>query len=187
MRMKSFLTTGFTIAAILGMGLLSVAQAIPMLDPCSGGDCVQIGPVPGNDNATNVSTELGYDVTELFKSDPPGSDGSGVVVNDDGDMLSGDWTSLVDIAAVVVKAGDNFMIQDYWQNGAGSFATSGLWSTWPLVVGQNQNQPEVSHITFFTFDDGGTVPGGEIPEPGTILLLGTGLMGLGIWRLKRKQ
>jgi len=40
---------------------------------------------------------------------------------------------------------------------------------------------------FIPTDDGGTTPTDPIPEPASILLLGSGLVGLAAWRLRRRQ
>jgi len=50
-----------------------------------------------------------------------------------------------------------------------------------------ENNPGSHDVTWKTGDDGGGGGGGEnvVPEPGTFLLLGAGLMGLGLYGRKR--
>lgn len=181
--MKSTNLLTICVFGLVAFGFASNANAIPNLDPCTAG-CTQSGPHAGNDDAAGVSALLPFTVTQLFKSDPPGDNGNGVIVNVDSDQYSGGWSSLVTIAAVVVKAGPNFLIQDY-TNGTGvGGAMGGIWSTSPLVVGQNNRQPGVSHVTFFTTNGG---PPTQTPEPGTLFLMGSGLAGLGLWRWKTKK
>jgi hypothetical protein len=54
--------------------------------------------------------------------------------------------------------------------------TTGTWFT-PLVG--NDNPSALSHISFY--DTGG----GDVPEPGTLLLAGAALAALGIMRRRR--
>jgi len=173
---------GFSIVVLLTLGLANTVAATPMLDPCNGGDCTVLGLFTGTDSAETISGIVGMSVTEIFKSDPPGLDGSGVTVTVDADMYSGTWSSLsYYIDFVVVKAGNEYLIQDYLNLTGGGLATSGLWSTFGLE--NNGQQFEISHITFYAKTDGLSA----IPEPSTILLLGSGLVGLIGYRWKKSQ
>ena len=122
-------------------------------------------------------------VTEIFKWESPWLDGSGVTVTVDPDMYSGTWSSLsYYIDFVVVKAGKEYLIQDYLNLPGGGSATSGMWSTFGLE-NNNGNQLAISHVTFYAKTDGLSA----IPEPSTMLLLGSGLAGLIWYRWKKAQ
>ncbi len=79
----------------------------------------------------------------------------------------------------LVKDGNNTPNQyvfnlNNW-DGKETIHTIGLWP----------NKGSISHVSIFTGDR--NIPPGQVPEPGTIFLLGSGLVGVGFWRWKTKK
>ncbi len=134
-------------------------------------------PNPGGlDNEVNVEAAIqsaGFvftDLTLLGKSD--GGYGSAV------SGKSGIW-NIPDFANfITVKGANSFNL----------FAvipasTSGSWDTLDLTNGGGK-QAGVSHISYWS-TQGGLPSGGQVPEPATLVLFGTGLVGFGLWRFKK--
>lgn len=104
---------------------------------------------------------------------------SNLIYDDDDDLIGGDWAWTSDVGELfptimLLKAGDNFLIQSVAGLLSGTFSTLGL------LEGKN-----LSHISFYdTAGGGSTTP--EIPLPAGILLLISALGGLGFLARFRK-
>ncbi|MDH3772181.1 MAG: PEP-CTERM sorting domain-containing protein [Nitrospirota bacterium] len=68
-------------------------------------------------------------------------------------------------------------------NGTEQIVGSGFWS--------DPTQGSISHVGIYTKDGTGNGPGGDLsgtmPEPATTLLIGSGLLGFGLWRWSHKK
>lgn len=124
-------------------------------------------------------------VTEIYKVDK-GQEKEGyplVVVYDNGNK-SGTWSITAQgqsLGFYGVKAATELAI--YYVDPA---QTSGIWTTAHLLTpnaneeNQNkENQPQISHLS------AASVSSTPVPEPGTVLLLGAGLLGLALYGRKR--
>jgi hypothetical protein len=142
---------------------------------------------PINDNLVNVDDleglveqETGLSSVELDfydkveEPDLVGENGDLTITYGAGDV-SGTWTSSVPIEFYIVKSSTEWAM--YWLE---ELASSGDWSTGHLL--NNGGTPQISHLTAL---NPGDTPPPVVPEPSTILLLGAGLLGLGVYSRKR--
>jgi hypothetical protein len=93
---------------------------------------------------------------------------------------SGDWNSTwAGVDYVSVKGGTSFAVYSVDHFGSGSWTTDAL-------TNKGGQQPNLSHISFWSAKAKPTSPGGsaQVPEPATIFLLGSGLLGLFGYRKK---
>jgi hypothetical protein len=122
-----------------------------------------------------------YTIDQLTKIDAPGTSNGDLAVTYSSDGLTGTWSTTGSNPATAVSF--------YSIKGAKEFALyyvdpsqpEGSWTTRHLLTPQGNNIPEISH---FTAD----LSPAPVPEPATIILLGTGLLGLaGMGRRKFKK
>lgn len=115
------------------------------------------------------------------------TDGPNSATTDDwGDFVlnglgkSGGWeASLVGVDYITVKGGTSFAIYSVDHLGTGGWTTEKL-------LNKGGNIPDLSHISFWSAKSTPTPPGGgaQVPEPATIFLLGSGLLGFFGYRKK---
>ncbi len=142
---------------------------------------------PGNDNPAAVLAAI----TQATGAAPANltlygkSDGNPSLFsfspNPPAGALSGTWSVLngTPIAYLTVKAGPQFALYQLSPP-----SSSGTWTTAGLVVGRG-NQPEPSHLSFWTDDGFEAMAVAPVPEPGAYALVGSGLL-LVAWRLRRR-
>jgi len=173
---------------LTSLGWIGVAQAVGLKCDSGGGlDCrYDVGDVlfgglvaanaGGGDPEATVQAAIQIanggvftDITLLGKSD--GGYGNSV------SGQSGTWT-IPDFASfITVKAANSVNV--FAVNPA---SKTGVWDTLNLITNGGQ-QANVSHISYWS-GPGSVPPGGQVPEPASVLLFGSGLAGLGLWRWK---
>jgi hypothetical protein len=146
--------------------------------------CTYPNPPSGQDPKNLVelaifeATGINVSLTLYGKSDDnPGLFSFNPDVNG-GEFLTTDWSVLDGtlIKYISVKTGDDDFKVYEW---AGLGASSGTVTTEGLAVGRNNNQPAISHLSFWTVTP-------SIPEPATwaLMLLGFGAIG---WGMRRRN
>ncbi|HKJ32002.1 MAG TPA: PEP-CTERM sorting domain-containing protein, partial [Balneolales bacterium] len=172
----------FLCLMLLFFGASSSALAIPILPDCPG--CGWYGTNTNHADGANDSDFAaylssqgiwgdfyekiddignGYSIDDLIN----GIDAAIRVcsIKEEGEPLAGTWAADAEIYFVTGKAGQGFWFQ-YYEGGA----NEGCWST--ALTGQS-NLQGLSHISFWGLS-------ASVPEPTTMLLLGTGLFGLAV-------
>ncbi len=194
MKFSKVFTTSLTILLFSGFFVSgTLAVTMDCVDraglPCTAnsGDVLAGGvavPNSGNDYqniveaAIEIATGTAVNLILLGKSDQTGDYGTynngGAGSLPDGTLL-GTYV-IPDFAEFIsVKAANSFNVFDV-SGTMGSYDTSN-------ILTRGQMRPGVSHISFWGAQSNPV----STPEPGTILLFGSGLAGLGIWRWKTSK
>lgn len=156
-----------------------------------------LGTANGNDNkviANTVRYYLGNTVDVVIDKYEDGEENNSsslVIDYDDSTKISGTFS------VSTTNADDPDAIEFYAVKGATQWAlyfldpaqSSGRWSTEHLING-GENTPAISHFTATLVDGSGggdPDPTNATPEPTTMLLFGTGLLGLAGWGRRKKH
>ncbi len=154
---KSFLALALVIASTAVS-----SQASPIL----------IGVFSGNDHKADVeaallsATGVSFDLTLFDKSD---ENPLLTTITGNKDMKSGTWDVIDDsvkIAFVTVKASNKFSIYQYSPS-----ENFGTWTT-SAILNNGGQQPKLSHLSFWTVPESEN-PDAPVPEPSTVLMLGS--------------
>lgn len=176
------LSKGFTSVLMAGAGLLMAASANAAWVDC--GSYAAANGIQRNDGCT-VSTTATQD---FLKTNP-------MTVNGDGGAFGfTDWTfiskdeskSATGLSGTwSVDAGAYTQVIAIFKSGAGTFLTGylllgsdGDWTSPFQVNGKIRGN---SHISYY-----GRMAASEVPEPGTLGLLGMGVLGFGLARRRRR-
>lgn len=172
--------------AVLMTGALP-AKATLVLCSSGGIDLVNQGCyAPGNDNwaavlaAITQATGAAPASLALYGKSDDNPSLFSFSPNPPAGAFSGTWSVLdgTPITYLTVKAGPQFALYQLSPP-----SSSGTWTTAGLLVGKG-NQPELSHLSFWT-DEAEALPVVPIPEPATYALVGSALLLLA-WRLRRR-
>ena len=118
---------------------------------------------------TDWGTEWEIDLYAKVDGSSGTKDGLTVFEGENGDKQNGTWETSDAINLFSVKASNGYAL--YWLDEA---AFSGDWSTVDIKNGGG-NQPNLSHFSAWTVT-GYTPPASPVPEPGTLVLFGIGLL-----------
>ena len=134
-----------------------------------------------------VAEGISYSITleEYAKVDEPATtDGTKLTVTYEDDMKSGTWETDQNVQFYSVKGANEYAL--YWLGEDG--ASSGDWWTGHLRTPNGNNIPSISHLTAYNSTGNTPPPTDPVPEPATMLLLGSGLLGsAALSRRRRKQ
>jgi len=182
---KKKILMSFLCTTLLIVGISLNAFAIPM--PNSG---ALVGVFSGNDNDYDYIESLlesysGLDLDGLLYGKIDEGDGIGsttegslsITTEDltgDDPYQWGSWSSDVSLIGYSLKGSDKFALY-YLDPNSGPW-TSGYWNMYDVLNNGDQN-PTLSHFTGYA----------PIPEPATMLLLGSGLLGLAAFRRKFRK
>lgn len=192
----------FTRLMLLGLAVMlgtSAAQAVPLTNQCSTGDAINgiqitdvtgnlggatdcFGTYDGNDPGPGGTLELGtkvYEFVSKFDMDAGTPEGDDIGLYSVGLGTSGFWGRDTEIGfeefVIVLKAANSPGWAAWLFEGDDAYSTEGTWSVaWDRAL---------SHLSFYAIIADDEVP---VPEPGALILLALGLLGLSVSARRRK-
>lgn len=191
---------------VLGMAMTSNASAAFIA--CSGSgydisgkvstatDCTILGPLNGHENDSLnptmlVNDEAFFGISDWLFDGKWNSVGQGFVdssglFNFTGGGSSGSFSyvggaSIADIMFIFKDGAGTNLVGYLVTQAGGDYATP--FTNLPFPLTGNSTVKDTSHISVY-YREGGSPPS-QIPEPGMLLLVGAGLMGLGLARRRK--
>jgi len=158
-------------------------------------DCTILGPLNGNQNDNPlpgfVNGEAFFGISDWLFDGKWNSSDNGFVDSSSlfdftGGGVSGGYTyvggaGIADIMFVFKDGADTNLVGYLLTAGNGTYSTP--FTNLPFPLSGNSAQKNVSHISVY-YREGGTPPS-QIPEPGVLMLVGAGLLGLGLARRRK--